>query len=745
MINPLVKQFGKDSRWVNWKLLKMKGKLTKIPYATTGRKASSVDPKTWSTFAEAQKASPNIGIVFKDDKTLLGIDIDHCIEGNEIVHPQSEIITDFLIAADTYTEISPSKTGLHIFLNLTAPLDLTAHKKAPFELYNVGRYFTFTGESFGSKIRPVRTVSTDEALAILKVAGYPWEKETAGENGGSPLSTASTSPAVSLSDQSILDKMMSSKHGKDIQALYDGDLSAHNDDASAADMALCSHLAFWSGKNSIQMDRIWLASPLGSRKKTKERADYRARTIANAIAGCKETYSGNPEAEKVKAIDKLLDLDLLFTLNSRKDKVYTQNTENMCRILRKHPDFAGRLRYDEFKGIFEIQSIPSKVWRGFEDNDAVNIQTYISILFPYFGKVGKEMIYDAMIKVAKENMIDSAADYLRAIKWDKKPRLDDWLSSAFGVEKNVYHGAVASNWLKGVVKRIIEPGCKFDYVLVLEGPQGSKKSTSLAVLGGSWHVETTMSTDSKDFFMQFQGKAIIEFSEGETLSRTEVKRMKAIITMQTDKYRPPYERSSQEFPRRCVFAMTTNQTEYLKDETGNRRWLPVAVVLPEADVEWIRANKDQLYAEAYYRVVIDKEKIYEFPKEETRLAQEERRIRDSNADQISDWYYNKLSDKQRDEGITLFQVYRDAIHNGYVTKPLDKYNEMSISDVLKSVVKLTKERRMAGGARLYKWFLTATPVADEESIVAAAKTSAVPVKAKHADADVEEILGGIGW
>ena len=199
-----------------------------------------------------------------------------------------------------------------------------------------------------------------------------------------------------------------------------------------------------------------------------------------------------------------------------------------------------------------------------------------------------------------------------------------------------------------MVKRIVFPGCKFDYVLVLEGEQGIKKSMSLAVLGGNWHSETTMSTDNKDFFMQFAGKAIIEFSEGETLSRTEVKRMKAIITVQSDRYRVPFDRMTQDFPRRCVFAMTTNQSEYLKDETGNRRWLPVAVVAEEANIEWLQANRDQLFAEAYSRVLAG-EKIYEFPKEETERQQAARMIHDPNADLVAEWYYNELRIEEREK------------------------------------------------------------------------------------------------
>jgi putative DNA primase/helicase len=222
-----------------------------------------------------------------------------------------------------------------------------------------------------------------------------------------------------------------------------------------------------------------------------------------------------------------------------------------------------------------------------------------------------------------------------------------------------------------------------------------------------------MSTESKDFFMQFQGKAIIEFSEGETLSRTEVKRMKAIITTQVDKYRAPYERASIDYPRRCVFAMTTNQEEYLKDETGNRRWLPVKLVFQEANIEWLKKNRDQLLAEAFHRAIVLEEKVYEFPEAETRKQQDSRRVRDANADMIVDWYWHSLTPKQRNEGITIHQVHRDCLNSGYVAKSMDKLIEMRISDVLRNTLRLQKKRKMVGGNQAVYW----EPLVMEEEVI----------------------------
>lgn len=706
--NPLIEKYGNEKRWVNWRPLKVKGRITKIPYSTNGRKASSTDDATWSTYDRVKEKSENIGISFSPDKKLLGIDIDHCLKDNKIEHDQKEIIAQLILEADTYTEISPSGEGLHLFLDLTAPLELNSNKHAPYEAYTEGRYFTVTEKSFHREPQPIRTVSPEEAQNLLSIIGYPWKAVAEGGEGKSDRFSKTNKQSPSLEDDVILKKMFKSKQGAKTKALYEGDLTDYkkgdSNGQSEADLALCSYLAFWTAKNHPQMERIWLASPLGKREKVQDREDYRTRTIGQAIATCKDVYESFDMIVKREAPM----LDLLYVIDDKGTKIFIKNTENMCRILRDHPHFEGRLRYDIFKNTLEIKPTKTNQWRIMEDNDAVNIQTAISVMFLCFAMVGKEMIYDAMIKVAKENAMDSAKDYVSSLKWDKEARLDFWLSKTFGVEADEYHKAVASNWIKGLVKRIIDPGCKFDYVLVLEGEQGSKKSMSLSVLGRDWHVETTMSTESKDFFMQFQGKAIIEFSEGETLSRTEVKRMKAIITTQSDKYRPPYERTSQDFPRRCVFAMTTNQSEYLKDETGNRRWLPVKVVFPQANTEWLEANRDQIFAEAHYRLTEMKETIHEFPVEATLKEQNDRRILDPNSEIIVEWYL-KQTELRKNEGITSYDAFKEAIHNGWVTKSIDKYHEMIIADTLKNILDLTRKQVMNNKVRSWKWFKKEIP------------------------------------
>lgn len=688
MKSPLITKYGAEARWVSWRLeLNKEEKLTKVPYiAGTNNPASTDKPSTWTTFNKVKET--NVGIVLHDN-LLICIDMDHVIENGKVVQSEQELIADTILESDTYTEVSQSGTGLHFFFALTEPITLTTNKYKPYgnkkdapqyEVYNKVRYICTTGKSYG-KEREVRTITPTEALEIIQKIVPQKPKEE-----------VSTEPTTSYfaNDTDLLATMFASKNGKKIKDLFDGITEIK--DASSADSTLCCHLAYWSGKDPIQMDRLLLLSVLGKREKMK-RKDYRDRTIKAAIAFTKDIYKP-PESKS---------LDLLFTMTGKdKDiKVFTLNNENICRVIKKHKEFENTIRYDIFINKLEIKE--NSKWREFANGDDTNFQRRISVLFPCFGKVTRQMVFESMVSVAIENKIDSGIDYLKSLAWDNESRLDHWLEYAYGTPDDEYHNKVASNWLKGLVKRIVVPGSKFDYVLVLEGEQGVKKSTSLAVLGGNWHVETTMSTDNKDFFMLFSGKAIIEFSEGETMSRTDVKRMKAIITTQNDRYRLPFARTVQDFPRRCVFAMTTNDTEYLKDETGNRRWLPVATIFPEANIDWLTENRDQLFAEAYHRAITLKETTYEFPKEATHAIQKSRMVHDPNEDTIAHWYTNGLTDTERLTGITIAQVYKMAIHSGFNSKPITHYDEMMIAGVLKNHLNLVSKRKMVDGVQANRW------------------------------------------
>lgn len=199
--------------------------------------------------------------------------------------------------------------------------------------------------------------------------------------------------------------------------------------------------------------------------------------------------------------------------------------------------------------------------------------------------------------VARRNPVHPIRDYLQSLRWDGVPRIHDWLQQCLGVEDSAYVRSVGAKWLISAVARVMRPGCKADHMLILEGHQGIGKSTALEVLAGRYFTDAVGNMSDKDAALAVQRVWIVEIGELSSFKKTsEVEHIKGFITRTTDRIRPPYGRYVQEMPRQCVFAGTTNQDQYLTDETGNRRFWPVMCRF--ANIERLREIRDQLWAEA---------------------------------------------------------------------------------------------------------------------------------------------------
>lgn len=699
--------------WVVWKKQEVKSpgsdkqlnkRFTKVPYQINGQHASSVDPTHWVTYEEAAKAAHNfsgIGFTISKHHPLLCIDLDHVLnEDGELIREDYAILVD---AADTYIEKSPSGDGLHIIFQLEEHFSLSANKKVnddgtAFECYTEGRYFTFTGTPYG-EAKPVRVITTDVADELLRMVGYPWGK---GEEPKEKIDA--TTIQLELTDQVVLEKMFKSKGGNDIQKLYNGDISKHNDDASAADAALCQHLAFWTQKNADQMERIWLSSPLGDREKTQKRKDYRDRTIGNAVANCETVYSPAPLVQETATATPDLEKRIKYSTNSKGTPFV--NVHNLVQIIEADSTLNKAFRFNEFSFEQETNVRTSREFTPLQKEDIIYTMVYIQKTYTFFEKVSSSMIQEAIVQTATKNPCNPPVDLIKSVAWDGEERIAHWLTKVFKAEDNEVNQAIASNWLKGLVNRVITPGCKFDTVLVLEGSQGIGKSTALRVLGDPWYAETTMDIDTKDFQLILTQNIIVEFSEGASLSRSASAAMKQKITDQEDNFRKPYDRTAQKYPRHCVFAMTTNEEQYLKDHTGNRRWLPVALPEEKADIQWLRENRLQLLAEAYHKVYELEETTYEFPDEELEAMRADRLEEDPWIAKISHWYFDVLTDQQRGEGITAVMAYEEGIHAGDTKRDIRPGETHRVSSILKNHLAMEKRRTMINSTRSHRYFGT---------------------------------------
>lgn len=306
--------------------------------------------------------------------------------------------------------------------------------------------------------------------------------------------------------------------------------------------------------------------------------------------------------------------------------------ENVFLILESHPEWQGVIAIDEFaNSIVKLKAPPymhGKVGEWDTTDDArlgLWLATTKGIRMPVRSL---EAISEAVNLVAHNHVIHPVREYLDSLQWDGIPRVDDWLNRYLGVTDKQYTRLVGRFFLIAMVARIYKPGCKMDYMPILEGPQGKGKSTALRVLGGQWFSDTPFDMKSKDSYVALPGKWLYEIGELDSFNRAESTLAKTFIASMEDNYRAPYERRNRKHKRQCMFAGTTNQDEYFKDPSGNRRYWPIRVTL--IDIDGLKKDRDQLFAEAV-ALFRDGERWHPTREEDTlyfQPEQEEREIGD---------------------------------------------------------------------------------------------------------------------
>lgn len=256
------------------------------------------------------------------------------------------------------------------------------------------------------------------------------------------------------------------------------------------------------------------------------------------------------------------------------------------------------LCYDEFaNGTFTSTGTPwNQTARPWADEDDIRAAEWLQRAFV---TVNREIAAQAIEVVGRERSFHPVREYLNSLKWDGTVRLTTWLARHIGVKPNPYVSAVGQCWMISAVARVFQPGCKADHMLILEGPQGARKSTALKTLAHPWFADEISDFGSKDAAMQTRSVWILEIAELDAMSRAEAGRIKGFMSRSTDHYRPPYGKRVVDIARQCIFAGSVNHDTYLKDEGGARRFWPVKC--GHIDIESLTAERDQLWAEALVR------------------------------------------------------------------------------------------------------------------------------------------------
>lgn len=273
-----------------------------------------------------------------------------------------------------------------------------------------------------------------------------------------------------------------------------------------------------------------------------------------------------------------------------------------CFLLLENMDLKECFRFNEFSKEVEIaHAVPwtKKVGQAIQESDLTEIIRWLESV-GQFG-ISVQTCMGVVQAIAQQQSYHPLQAWLISLKWDGQPRIDKWLSYYLGCVPTEYTAAIGAKFLIGCVARASQPGCKFDNMLILEGPQGILKSSCLeSLFGREYFTDEISDFGSKDAAMQLQGVWCVEVAELSSFGRAAAERTKEFVSRRVDRIRPPYGRLLVRWPRSAVLVGTTNETAgYFQDHTGNRRFWPVTCV--KIDIDTLKKDREQLWAEAVAR------------------------------------------------------------------------------------------------------------------------------------------------
>jgi Virulence-associated protein E len=562
-LRPLAEQ----KRWCMWRWVQRKdGKWTKPPYQGNGpnHKAKNNTPSTWchyrtalSTMKDRRRGFDGLGFMLLDGTTA-ALDLDKCRNPEtKQLTPWAQAYVNRALALGAYVEETVSGKGMRILgigeggqvqrkwiINKETDEGIEAFRSC-------ARFITVSGVEVGS----CSALPNIDSLIDEVVATYD-AKPKARTNGAK----ANSADLSSEQFQELL-----------ISGTVNGIPPEHT---GAACHSVVWHLAA-QGKGLDEIIALLRASPNGVAAKFLKPSDRLDKEVARSFEKYGEANGPFPHVDK-----------------AGNPKSTAANTRVAIGIL------GVACSYDAFRDRMEIGGQLINAFAGeLSDNACVYMRKLIDTQFGF--DPGREKILDAAVQLCLENRIDPVREYLDALQWDGVARIETWLCKYTGAEDTALNRAFSRISLIAQVRRARQPGVKFDQIVVLEGPEGTGKSsllTELAVHNYWFSDQTILGLSDRDQQERLRGVWVYEIADLTNVTRAEVEAVKAFASRTEDRARPAFGRVLVALPRRGVIWATTNNREYLRSQTGNRRFWPV--LTSKIDLDAFKRDRDQLLAEA---------------------------------------------------------------------------------------------------------------------------------------------------
>lgn len=360
--------------------------------------------------------------------------------------------------------------------------------------------------------------------------------------------------------------------------------------------------------------------------------------------------------------DEKEDTDWLSELEYTEQGKLRSTISNFSLIIENEPLLKGKIAYNEFSNRANvIGQLPWRTKGNFQDWSDTDDSGLREFIEKYYGINSATKCNDALVLSFEKHRFHPIRDYLNSLEWDGKERVDTLLIDYLGAEDSSYVRTVTRKVLTAAVARVFNPGIKFDNMLILSGPQGVGKSTIIRKLGKDWYSDSLTTVNGKEAYEQLQGVWILEMAEMMATKKADIEATKHFLSKTEDIYRVAYGRRTSKFPRQCIFIGTSNEHEFLRDKTGNRRFWPVDIAVqdPKLDVfKDLDYELDQIWAEAV-QLFKNKEPLYLSAEEEkeARKQQDDHSEESAKAGLIEEYLNTPITDNWNSMSINDRRLY----------------------------------------------------------------------------------------